>query len=263
MSGFDAEPPPGYWRNSKGDLIREANISAADRDMDRVTRKIHMFGQSLSAQMFRFREHTLADVMGLVERVVERYGGRMGGRKGNVALSTFDGRLRVLLQQSERVAAGPEIAAAQTLIGECVEEWSARGNRKLRALVDGAFKPDATGRLSVAQLVRLRRVEIDDERWRRAQAAISDALRPVGRAEYLRLYRRETPADPWEAVPLHLATVRAPAEAAGADAAENLVARVKSAVEEARHCGLGEGAIMEALREAKRRKPEGARVSGG
>ena len=254
--------PKGYWVDAKGNFIRAENVSDTDRDTDAIVRKVHAFGGALSEQMWRFREHTQSDVMGLVERVVERYGGRLGGRKGNVQITSFDGRLKVQLAQAERIGVGPELAAAQALVEECVEEWSARGNLKLRALVDAAFRADSTGALSVAQLLRLRRVRIDDARWRRAQDAISDALRPMGKAEYVRLYRRDRASDPWRPVALNLATVRRPERGAETDALSNLVRRVRGAVEEARHCGLAEGEIMEALREAKRRKgakaPDGA-----
>ena len=255
---WDAPPPRGYWRNARGDLVREENISPTDRDMDAVTRKIHGFGAALSAQMYRFRLHTLDDVSEFVARVTERYGARRpGGRKGNIQITSFDGRLRVLLAQAEQVAVGPEIHAAQAIVEECIDDWAARSNLKLRALVEQAFRPDATGRLSVTALLRLRRIEIDDPRWRQAQDAIGDALRPAGKAEYVRLYRRADPDGPWEQVPLHLATVTRPADAEGSPA-ENLERRARAAVEEGRHAGMGEGEIMEVLRAAKRRPAPGA-----
>ena len=256
----DADAPPGYRRDARGNLIAEANVSEVDKDMDRTVLRIHGFGEALSEQMWRFRDRTMADMVGLVDRVVTAYGGRLGGRKGNITATTFDGLRKVVVAQAEHVQAGPEIAAAQTLIEECVDEWGAGAEgvaANLRALAEGAFKCDATGRVSVAQLLRLRRVRIDDPRWLRAQAAIADALRPVGRAEYVRLYRRATSADPWEQVPLHLATVRRP-DAAETDPRENLVRRARSAIQEARHCGMKEGEIMDALQAAKRRRPKAA-----
>lgn len=106
-------------------------------------------------------------------------------------------------------------------------------------------------------MLRLRRIEIDDPRWRQAQDAIGDALRPAGKAEYVRLYRRDDPGQRWEQVPLHLATVARPRGAAGSPA-EQLERRARSAVEEARRAGMGEGDIMEALRAAKRRTAQAA-----
>ena len=253
---WGAAPPKGYWRNSRGDLVHEANIRPLERDMDAVVRKIHAFGGALSAQMWRFRAHTLDDIYGLTARAVEQYGGkRPGGRKGGVTLATYDGCHRVVLAQADRIGVGPEILAAQALVEECLDEWAAQCNLKLRALVEQSFRPDATGQVSVAQLLRLRRIHIDDPRWRQLQAAIGDALRPEGKAEYIRLYERATPADPWVPVPLHLATVRRPDDDASSDPVEILRRRALAAIDEARHAGLGEGLILETLRAAKRKIP--------
>lgn len=250
---WEAPVPAGYWRDAKGNLVHERNVRAVDRDMDDVVRRIHGFGEPLSEQMWRFRRHTTVDIMEFLGRTAERYGAKLGGRKGNVSLTTFDGRLRVQLAQADRVEVGPEIEAARALVEECISRWGKGSDRNLRALVDQAFVAGADGTLSATALLRLRRVEIDDDEWRRAQDAIADALRPVGRAEYIRLYRRGTPDEGWDQVPLHLATVKRPAEPALRTAPEVLERRVRSAVDEARAGGMKEGAIMEVLRQAKRR----------
>ena len=258
MTGIDwsAAVPRGYWRDAKGNLVHESNVRPVDRDMDEVVRRIHGFGAPLSEQMWRFRAYTMSDIAAFVDRVVERYGARKGGRKGNLTLMTHNGCLKVNLAQAERITVGPEIVAAQALVEECIERWASGSRRELRALVGQAFAVGEDGTVSVAALLRLRRVEIDDDGWRRAQDAIADALRPAGKAEYIRLYRRETPAEPWQPVSLHLATVTRPAEPALRTAPEVLERRVRSAVEEARAAGMKEGAIMDALRAGKRRETD-------
>lgn len=258
---WDAAPPaapPGYRTNARGDLIREANIPEIDLDMDRVVRRIHDFGAALSAEMWRYRAHTLDDIYAYLDRVVEQYHAaqrRAGARRGNVTLTSYDGLRRVVLAQAEVIDVGPEIHAAQAIIEECIDDWASRSRLELRALVEGAFRPDATGRLSVSALLRLRRIQIDDDRWREARLAISDALRPVGRAEYVRLYRRDDPARPWEAVPLHLAQVRRP-EGADVDARAQLARRVASAIDQAERSGLPPSEIWGVVRSAiPRRRP--------
>ena len=236
-------PPDGYRRNARGDLVHEANINPVDVETDRTVEKIHRFGAALSAQMWRYRDHTLIDIYALLDRIVETYGGKAGGRRGNVTLTSFDGRRKVTLAQAERIAVGPEIRAAQAMIEECIEDWSARGNKKLRALVDQALVPDATGQVPVSHILRLRRVHIDDPRWRNVQLALSDALRPAGKAEYIRLHKRDDPTQGWRQVPLSLASVIRPAELRETSPEEQLHDRVQSAVEEARHAGLAQTEI--------------------
>ena len=247
---WSAPIPDGYRRNHRGDLVHERNISDADLDQDGTVARIHQFGRALSAQMARYREHTLGDIMELRERVIGRYNGKLGGGKGNITLTSFDGCRRVILSQAEHVEVGPEIEAAQALVDECLDEWAERSHLKLRALVTQAFRPASSdGRLSVSRLLGLRRVEIDDDRWRRAQLAIADALRPRTRSEYVRLYRRATPDDAWKQIPLHLATVRSVEDASAP--ADQLALRVRSAVAEAVRGGMTRGDIRSAVAAAR------------
>lgn len=250
------EPPPaGYVRNARGDLVHAANVSPTDIDTDETVRKIHAFGQALSSQMWRYRDHTMSDICELSDRIVARYGGKKsGGKKGNISITSFDGRLRVQLAQADQIEVGPEIIAAQSIIGECLEAWQKGSNLNLQAIVEQAFKPSADGKVSVAELLRLRRVQIDDPRWRQAQDAISDSLRPTGRAEYIRLYKRGDPSLPWVNVPLHLANVTRP-DTAFDSAAEALYQRVTSAVSEARQQGLKKGEITLVVNAVRRGGP--------
>ena len=255
-----AAPPPGYWRNNRGDLVHEANLRPLDVDMDETVRRIHDYGQSLSAQMWRFREHTMLDILEFAARVIESYGSRIGGRRGNISLATFDGCLRVVLAQAERISVGPEILAVQALVTECLDEWTAHAPKNLRALVEQAFAAGPDGTLSASRLLTLKRIVIDDERWRSACEAIGDALRPVGRAEHIRLYRRDNPRLKWEPVPLALSSVRAPAgEPEGEEAAEGLKRSVARAAAEARRRGLSQKDVRAIVTEAMRvRAPAGA-----
>ena len=251
---FDAPVPSGYWRNGRGDLVHESNVTETDRDMDATVAKVHGFGEDLSAQMWRFRAYTMDDVAGFVARLLERTGAKGRASKGNLTLTSFDGRRRVTLSIAAHVSIGPEILAAQALMDECLERWTRGSGREVKALVEQAFTPNAEGQLSVSALLRLRRIAIDDPQWRAMQHAIADAMRPSGTAEYVRLYHRDHPGEKWRQVSLHLATVSPPpAESDETTPEARLERRVRSAVDEARRAGLREGAIMELLRDAKRR----------
>ena len=51
----------------------------------------------------------------------------------------------------------------------------------------------------------LLRLEITDERWRRAMDAIRAAMRVVGSKTYVRCYSRSAPDAPWENITIDLA----------------------------------------------------------
>ena len=78
---------------------------------------------------------------------------------------------------------------------------------EIRALVNHAFEVDKPGQVNREALFALRKIDIDDERWRQAQAAITDSIRVTGSKTYVRFYRRPTPEDRWQAVTIDLAAV--------------------------------------------------------
>lgn len=249
---WDAPPPEGYVRNRHGDLIRRENVAPADLRQDALVEHILSFALPLSHQLARFRMRVLEEVDRHRTEILDEYGVRRGGRAGNIQLISLDGRRRVLVAQADTIAVGPEIEAAHQLILECLDEWCGATEAPLRALVEAAFTPDATGRYSVSQILRLRRVHIDDPRWREAQRAIADALRPAGRVEYVRVQLRDDPRHPWREVPLRISAAEAPPAEADSPAVV-LERRIRSAIAAARDDGLREGQITEAFRAAKRR----------
>lgn len=174
----------------------------------------YAYALDLHHQIQRWVRHSHDDVATLVDLLVERYGStRRGGRRGNVTLRSYDGRLRVVVQVQDRIALGPQLQAARALVTECVDEWTSDARAEVQALVQHAFEPDQEGRVSLAAVLAVRRLAIDDERWTRARAAISDSIHVVGTARYIRAYLRGTPEGAWQAIPIDAAAAALPAPA--------------------------------------------------
>ena len=207
--------PEGYVMDHRHRLIPVEQVPETDQVVDDLVRQIVAYGVDLSEQITRYYQHCLDDISAAQEIIHERYGAPTQGRgaKGNRTYTTVDGRYRVVVQMAERVSIGPEIQAARALIDQCIAEWAEGARAEVRAIIQHAFEPDQEGRLAVGEILRLRRIEIDDERWREAQRAIADALRPSGSRQYIRLYMRADPSLDWVPIPLSLAAVRRPAEA--------------------------------------------------
>ncbi len=200
------DPPAGYRADAKGRLVPERLVRPQDDLEDQTVRRILAFGVDLADQISRFRQHTHADVAAMLGVLAEEYGGgRRPGRRGNYSLTSYDGRLKVLIQVQDQITFGPELQAARTIIDGCIEEWAAGANAQIRALVQHAFAPDKQGQVSREAVLRLRRLDIDDERWRQARRAIDDSLRVTGTRVYLRLYLRGSNEGRWRAVPIDIA----------------------------------------------------------
>lgn len=194
-----------YMTDAKGALVPIELVKASDRLIDEQVRKIMGHARDLSAQIGRFKQHTLDDVAELMALLLQDYKTRIGGEKGNVSLTSYDGRLQVRLQVQERFTFGPELQAAKALVDEYLTELTEDSGPELRGIVTHAFRTDNAGLINRAELFRLLRYEIEDPRWQSAMRAIKDSIRVEGSKEHVRFYQRPTARAKWEAVTIDVA----------------------------------------------------------
>lgn len=200
-----ATEPAGYWRDAKGHLVPEAMIKPIDRARDDLVRELHTRAQKLADAIRIFKAGVFADIDSFVELSAEQYGAKLGGKKGNVTLLSFDGRIKILRAMAETITFDERLQAAKALIDECFNDWTTDARPEIKALIDRAFEVDKEGNIRTGAVLSLRRVNIEDERWRRAMAAINDAVQVVGTKAYIRVYERVGDTDQWAQVPLDVA----------------------------------------------------------
>lgn len=198
-----------FWRDHKGSLIRDEVVKPKDKLEDQTVRKIIKFACDLSAQVARFKLHTMADLTALDELVAEKYGWiKLGNKgKGNRSYMTFDGLMKVSVQVADFMDYGPELQVAKALLDECLNEWSAEADPKIQTIVTQAFDTDQEGKVNRSKILMLLRLDVKDERWARAMDAIRDAQRPRSTKEYVRFaFRDHADAKNWTAITIDLAS---------------------------------------------------------
>ena len=194
-----------YMPNSKGSLVPLELIKPADKLEDEIVRKVIGFAVDLSQQIARFRGHTFEDLGDFEALLRQEYEAVKGGRKGNKTFMSFDGLMKIQVQVSDFIDFGPQLHIAKELIDECLNEWAAESRPEIRAVVTRAFNTDKVGQINRSEIFMLMRLEIEDQRWVRAIAAIRDAIRVIGSKTYIRFYQRKAVEAKWEAVTIDLA----------------------------------------------------------
>ena len=195
-----------YMRDPRGRLTPLDLVRPQDQLQDEMVRKIAGFAVTLSDQVARFRGHSMDDLGDFDALLSAEYGGHSRKSiKGNRTYMTVDGCVKVQVQVSETIDFGPELRVARDLVDECLAEWSADARVELRGIVENTFNVDKKGEISRAAIYSLLRMEIEDERWKRAMGAIRDAMRIVGSKQYVRIYRRDAADGAWEPVTIDLA----------------------------------------------------------
>lgn len=199
--------PDGYMKNALGHLVPRANVREQDLMRDEVARNLASQASALNQALSDFKKKALGDMADLIKIAGERYEVTLGGKKGNVSISSYDGKYKVQRSVADRIQFTEEIEAAKALINQCIARWSEGANDNIRAIVDRAFSKDTKGQIKTSAVLDLMRLEIDDAEWKRAMEAIRDSIQTTGTAIYVRVYERIGDSDQYKAIPLDLAAV--------------------------------------------------------
>lgn len=199
--------PEGYWIDARGVMTPADMVKQPDKDRDALVGEIIERALPLHKSLSEFKLSVFADTQAFRELSGEMYGAKVGGEKGNMTLYSWDGVYKVQVAIAERLAFDERLQAAKSLIDECLKEWTEDSRPEVISLIDEAFQVDKEGEVSTSRILRLRRLDIQDERWLNAMRAINDAILVVGSKKYVRLYRRVGDNNQYEPISLDLAAV--------------------------------------------------------
>ena len=201
--------PEGYKQDASGALRAISTIKPIDLMRDELVQKIVVRAQALSAEIKKFKLETLDEIAAFIELSAAEHDVKLGGQKGNVSLSSYDGKHKVLRANHDAKSFNELIHAAKTLIDECLRDWTGRPGipQGLVAIVNTAFKRNTSGEISVSRIMDLRTYDIADERWKKAMNIITDSIQILSTITYLRIQQRVGDTDQYKLIPLDIAGV--------------------------------------------------------
>lgn len=203
------KPPTGDGLfDAQGRWVPRTLIKEVDLVRDELVRELIDAAKKTSRLLAEFKQGTLADIGAFVDLSAQKYDVQVGGTKGNVTLTSYDGRYKVVRAIANRLVFDERLQAAKELIDECITEWTSGSDDKIRALIEHAFQVDKTGKISTERVLGLRRLEIESERWQEAMRAISDSVQVSSTATYVRFYERAGEDEYYRPISLDLATVQ-------------------------------------------------------
>lgn len=197
-------PPTGFRLNSKGGFDPESTIHPIDLARDSLVLEIAAKAKSAAADLAALKAAFFNDIAAFVQLSAEEYGVQLGGEKGNVSLTSYDGKYKVLRAIQESLVFDERLQAAKVLIESCLRRWSKGAPPELQVIVNDAFQVDQAGNINTGRVLGLRRLAIQDEEWQRAMIAIGEALQVTGSKSYVRIYERDANGE-YKAISLDVA----------------------------------------------------------
>lgn len=201
--------PEGYKEDGSGALHRLENITALDLMRDELVTNIIRRAAIINQQLCQFKDQVLAEIEAFIEVSAAEHKKKIGGKKGNVKLTSFDGRFQVQRANHDYMTFDERLLIAKELILECARDWVGRPGvpSELVILVEGHFRLNKNGEVSVSEVMRLMQYPIVDPRWKKAMVILKDSINVQATVTYLRLYERVGKSDKYSQISLDISGV--------------------------------------------------------
>jgi len=188
------EIPNGYLKDGKGNLVLICNVKQHEIIRDEFVTKAVQLAKEQQKALAVFKAAQMAEVDGFIELLAQSHDVHFGGKKGNITLRSFDHKLKVTMQNQERIELGPELIVAKEIIDQLLDEWTKKGNQNIRTIVNNVFNTDKTGMVNPQRILGLRRYEIDDDSglWQKAMNIIADSVGVVDSDRFIRFYETDS-----------------------------------------------------------------------
>lgn len=197
--------PAGYWQDADGRLIPEDMVRPLDRVRDQVVSDLVAGAIKAAAELAAFKARAFDEIAAFVERSAREYKVKLGGHKGNVSLTSYNGKYKIVRQVSETLQFDERLQVAKELIDQCIQRWGGESRPEMLILVQDAFQVDKQGKVSTSRVLGLRKHNIDDAKWKKAMAAITDSVHASSSKSYIRFYERGANGD-YRPISLDVAT---------------------------------------------------------
>lgn len=180
-----------YYEDARGTLVPEEMVKPVDQLRDQLVASIMNKMFKLRLDMESVKTQVLEDIDTFMMLAAGEYGVQLGGKKGNLTLSTFDGKYRIIIRMNDRQSFTEGIYLGKELIDKCIEKWSDGADPYLKVIVDQAFQVNQSGRMDIRRILALRKLEIDDPDWKKAMDIISNAVQVETSKQHILIYVRD------------------------------------------------------------------------
>ena len=181
------------WEDGRGGLVDVNMVKPIDRKRNDLVLNIMDKAFAERDRLKKLKAEIWSEVQEFVSDSQKDSGlkKKVGGAKGNITLTSFDGKYKVIVAVNDTIQFSEKLQIAKQLIDQCISRWSEDARPELRALVNDAFRVGKNGVVSTARILGLRRLDIKDSTWKKAMDAISESIMVANSKNYLRFYQKD------------------------------------------------------------------------
>lgn len=199
--------PNGYMENAQGHLVPVDAVNDLDILRNDLVIAAVSMAQELRQDLTHYKESVTDDITAFIELAAEKYDTTFGGKKGNLTLTSYDGRYRLQIAISDTITFDERLQIAKQLIDECIHKWTENSSVNIKALIEHAFQTDKQGNINTGRVLGLMKLKINDQTWTKAMEALKDSISVASSKSYMRLYQRVGNEDKYEQISLDVSSL--------------------------------------------------------
>jgi len=196
----------GNWIDGSGLSVPEKYVNPVDKMRDKLVTKLLKKAIKLNKDLSEFKEQCFTEFEKFKDKTHEKYGINVETQEGNKWLYDFSMDYRVSIKNAKRLDFNELLLDAKALIDECIDEWSKSSDDKIILLVKQAFNVDRKGKLDRERILSLRKLKINDKKWKKAMTLINDSLSVTGTKMYLQFFQKDDKKN-FKNIPLDISVV--------------------------------------------------------
>lgn len=201
--------PDNFKENAQGGFTPIERIAPIDLLRDEMVQKIIEEARAIHLQIKEFKENTLAEIITFLELSASEHNRKFGGKKGNVQLTSFDGKHKVMRKNQDFITFDERLVIAKDMLLEVARDWASHPGvpADITILIEGHFRLNKNGQVSVSEVMSLRNYPIQDPRWKEAMKILQDGIQVHLTVTYLRFFERVGNTDEYKPISLDIASV--------------------------------------------------------
>ncbi|MCF2910763.1 DUF3164 family protein [Pseudoalteromonas sp. DL2-H2.2] len=193
--------------NRSGYKVPLDKVSDNDKAQNSLVLELVKTAKQLSAEHDSFKRDVFTRVNDFIAEMAHSYNVEIGGKKGNITLTSFDGKSRVKVGVADDISFGPEILVAKELLNGVVNSLLDQLDDEaqlIKDIVGNAFETNKEGQYSKSKIMELRskyRYSHKSDDWAAGMRAIDDAFIFGSTKTYVRFHERNE-LGAWIQIPL-------------------------------------------------------------
>jgi hypothetical protein len=194
---------PEFYLNSRGFQVPADQMAPQDTLKHEMVMQHIETAMRLSKEVDTLKRTVFSDIQDFVGLLADLYDTEINTGKGNIALTSFDGKYQIKIGIDDLISFGPEIDIAKKLIGEVAEEELGQSSDFLRQIVLDAFQADKQGNYNKNRIMALRkyRKASSHPKWANAMKALDDGIIAGSTKTYITFHEKNVYGK-WVQIPL-------------------------------------------------------------